>query len=191
MEKSRSTGPRSVEGKAVSSRNALKSGIYANSEVVLPHENPDDLQTLTTEYYDRFAPADPEQRCLVDALISDEWLLRRFRTIEAQLLARDMRRAYEPDKKSPLGQAYERGAATLERLQRRVNTTRRNYNRSLELLNKLRAETPAAPPKPLPAQTVGPRQQFVPSTPREAPIPDPAPQLPDLVSEPLATLPPG
>ncbi len=137
--KNQSTGPRSAEGKAVSSRNALKSGIYARSEVVLPHENPDDLQTLTTEYYDRFAPADPEQRCLVDALISDEWLLRRFRTIEAQLLARDMRRAYEPDKKSPLGQAYERGAATLERLQRRVNTTRRNYNRSLELLNKLQA----------------------------------------------------
>ncbi len=133
MEKSRSTGPRSVDCKAVSSRNALKSGIYAKSEVVLPYENLDDLQTLTTEYYDRFAPADPEQRCLVDALISDEWLLRRFRTIEAQLLAREMRKAYELDKKSPLGQAYERSAATLERLQRRVNTTRRNYNRSLEL----------------------------------------------------------
>ena len=34
-----STGPRSAEGKAVSRFNALKTGIYAKGEVVLPTEN--------------------------------------------------------------------------------------------------------------------------------------------------------
>ena len=172
MKQNPSTGPRSAEGKAVSRLNALKSGIYAKSEVVLPTENPDDLETLTVEYYDRFTPCDPEQRCLVDSLISDEWLLRRFRTIEAQMLSREMRRAFEPDKKSPLGQAYGRCDRTLARLQRRLNTTRRNYRQSLELLNKLQAE----PAKPQPIQPVTPIDQFVPSAPPDAP--DPLPLAP-------------
>src|ERR1035438_9340139 len=62
MKNNQSTGPRSVEGKAVSRLNALKTGIYAKAEVVLPAENPDDLENLTAEYYDRFASGDPEQR---------------------------------------------------------------------------------------------------------------------------------
>ncbi len=59
MEKSRSTGPRSVEGKAVSSRNALKSGIYAKSEVVLPYVNLDDLQTPHHRILRPFRPRRP------------------------------------------------------------------------------------------------------------------------------------
>jgi|SRR5271157_1508782 len=160
-----STGPRSAEGKAVSRFNALKTGIYAKGEVVLPTENPEDLEALAAEYHGRFAPADPEQRCLVDALISDEWLLRRFRAIEAQLLSREIRTVYQPDKESPLGQAYERCDRSLERLQRRVNTTRRNYRQTLELLNKLQAVPPAPPANPKPIQSVTELPQFVPSTP--------------------------
>src|SRR5271157_122316 len=82
-----STGPRTTEGKAISRMNALKTGIYAKGEVVLPTEKPEDLERLTAEYYDQFAPTTPQHRALVDALINDEWLLRRFRTIEAQIFA--------------------------------------------------------------------------------------------------------
>ena len=156
MKNNRSTGPRSVEGKAVSRMNALKTGIYAQGEVVLRHENAADLELLTSEYYERFAPATPEQRCLVDALISDEWLLRRFRVIEAQQLSRRIREAFEPDGRSPLGQAYEQCDELLVRLQRRVNATRRNYRQTLELLAKLQIPQP----KPLPAPPE--LDQFVP-----------------------------
>src|SRR5271157_1879100 len=182
-----STGPRSAEGKAVSRFNALKTGIYAKGEVVLPTENPEDLEALAAEYHGRFAPADPEQRCLVDALISDEWLLRRFRAIEAQLLSREIRTVYEPDKESPLGQAYERCDAALDRLQRRVNTTRRNYRQTLELLNKLQAAPLPPPANPKPIQPVTEIDQFVPSTPPQAPA-TPAPTPPDSIStaEPLS-----
>src|SRR5690242_8124156 len=82
----KSTGPRTPEGKAAASRNALKTGIDAKAETMLPFEDPAKLEALTSEYYDRFHPATPEQRCLVDDLISDEWQLRRFRAIEGQLL---------------------------------------------------------------------------------------------------------
>src|SRR6516225_5050143 len=82
----KSTGPRTAEGKAVSRFNALKTGIDAETHVVLPFEDPKDLEDLTVEYYDRFAPDTPEQRCLVDALISDEWSLRRFRSVEGETI---------------------------------------------------------------------------------------------------------
>ena len=41
----RSGGPKTTEGKAVASRNSLKTGMYATA-VVLPHENPADFEAL-------------------------------------------------------------------------------------------------------------------------------------------------
>src|SRR5712692_1565455 len=64
----KSTGPKTPEGKAASSLNALKSGIDAWSHII-PGED----------------PADPTQLALVDTLISTEWIQRRLRRIEAQL----------------------------------------------------------------------------------------------------------
>jgi len=79
-----STGPRTDQGKAVSRFNALKTGIDARSHVI-PGEDPNVLETLALDYYERFQPAAPEQRYLVDAIISAEWQLRRLRKTEAQI----------------------------------------------------------------------------------------------------------
>ena len=79
-----STGPRSIEGKAVVSMNALKSGLDAKS-VIIRGESSADFATLTTQYYDRWLPTTPEQRALVDALIAGEWLNRRYLRLETQL----------------------------------------------------------------------------------------------------------
>ena len=54
----RSTGPTTEEGKANSTLNALKSGIYAQS-LLLPDEKLDDLRTLIDEYYFFYAPLTP------------------------------------------------------------------------------------------------------------------------------------
>jgi hypothetical protein len=168
----RSTGPRSVEGKAVSRRNALKSGIYASAETVLESEDPKKLEALTAEYYGRFATDDPEQRCLVDSLVSDEWLLRRFRVIEAQLLSKSIRDDFlQPEEDYPLGKAYNFRSGELDRLQRRINATRRSYERTLKLLRELQ---PPATPQQAP--------EFVPSKPRpqraKRAITIPSPQSP-------------
>src|SRR5579863_5881864 len=128
----RSTGPRSVNGKAVSRLNALKTGIYAKAEVILPTEDPEQLEALTAEYHQRFAPATPEQRCLVDSLVSDEWLLRRFRSIEGQLLSRCIRHAFNLDEESPVADAYLGCYDKLDYLQRRINSVRRAYAKTLE-----------------------------------------------------------
>jgi len=80
----KSTGPRTPEGKAVSSRNALKSGLDAESQIVRG-ENPEDLTALQLEYFDRFRPLSPNERYQVDTMIRSEWILRRFFRVEPQL----------------------------------------------------------------------------------------------------------
>ena len=140
-----STGPRTAEGKAAARRNALSSGIYAEREVILPAENAQDLAALTAEYHQRYQPATPEERCLVDCLIGDEWLLRRFRTIEAQLMTRAIRSTSYPEEHTPLGHAYARAETQLERLQRRINATRRSYLQTLKGLQALQAQNAPHP----------------------------------------------
>jgi hypothetical protein len=51
----KSTGHTSVTGKAVSSMNALKTGIHAKS-LVLPSENPAELEELIEDCYPSFNP---------------------------------------------------------------------------------------------------------------------------------------
>ena len=176
----KSTGPRSVEGKAASSQNALKSGIDAKAQT-LPGEKPEALEALAAEYYDRFRPATPEARHLVDTLVSNEWLLRRFRRIEVQILKHEMEAAFRLDAKNPEGHAYVRSERSFDRLQRRINAAERNYHRALKELSAIGfVPSPApdtdtearpsgsapAPTRP-PAPTPGPR----PLAPGEAPLP--------------------
>jgi hypothetical protein len=84
MNAQKSTGPRTTAGKAVSRFNALKHGIYAVHQIMFD-EKPEDLAELTTEYHDLCAPADAKERLLVDALVHNEWRLRRMRRVEAEL----------------------------------------------------------------------------------------------------------
>ena len=60
----KSTGPTSATGKAVSSMNALKTGIHAKS-LLLPSEKLADLEQLIDEWYQRHNPTTPEARSLV------------------------------------------------------------------------------------------------------------------------------
>src|ERR1700719_947636 len=80
----KSTGPRSVEGKARSSQNALKSGIDAES-LLIRGEDRAALETLTQEYIERFHPTTPEQRHYVDTLIRNDWQIRRLAKVDAQI----------------------------------------------------------------------------------------------------------
>jgi len=54
----KSTGPRSVEGKAASRFNALKHGIDAQS-IVLPNEDPAEYEALSRDYHQSIRPRTP------------------------------------------------------------------------------------------------------------------------------------
>jgi len=185
----KSTGPTSVTGKAVSSMNALKTGIYAKS-LVLPSEKLADLEQLIDEYYESHHPATPETRALVDDLIYGEWLKRRLRAAETQIWAYDHQENYRPDPKYPLGQTAASRGKAFAQLQWRIECTRRASRQALQDLQQLQAEAAAAPAPvvepPLPPgapslnpspQTTSPKIGFVPLTPPPTP-PQPEPAGP-------------
>ena len=182
-----STGPRSAEGKAISSLNALRSGIDAKSDLIRGEDSAA-LETLTAEYRDRFLPTNPEERLLVDILVHDDWLLRRFRRVDAEIFECEMQDAWTPKNDCPAGQAFGRGADTFSRLQRRIDATERSYRRSLEFLRFLQhnPDPPLAPdprpeaPDPSPMPSVPqPQIGFVP----QPSSPDPWPPAPDPASQ--------
>ena len=135
----RSTGPRSAEGKAAVRFNALKSGIDAQSQVI-PGEDPAALAALAAEYHDRYPPATPEVRALVDTLITAEWMQRRFRNLEPKLLQVDILMIYPRLEGLQVPQAYDHGSDTYDRLQRRINAVERTFHRAPQLV-----AAPAAP----------------------------------------------
>ena len=136
----KSTGPRSPEGKARCSMNALQSGIDAKSQVIRG-EYEADLEALKSQYHDRFLPTTPEQRMLVDTLIDSEWLLRRFRICEAHLWD-------EGSQQNPnlsLAPAFRQNADCFARLQRRIDMAHRNYRNALQELSRLQSEEVVEP----------------------------------------------
>ena len=175
----KSTGPKSPEGKAASSLNALKSGIDASSHII-PGEDPAELAALTSAFLDHFHPADPVQLALVDTLIATEWTQRRLRRIEAQLWNYNLEcleldhltrtgRSPGAQPKSPLGHAYQNALDPLSRIQRRIDSTNRMYLRTLKALQDLQS-APATPisesPSPEPPQPLAPEIGFVPQSTR-------------------------
>ncbi len=85
----KSHGPKTPEGRAKSSQNALKHGLSA-LKFVLPTENRDEFYELRDAYFARFQPADPVELRLVEAMVLADYRLRRLITIETNLLSNEM-----------------------------------------------------------------------------------------------------
>jgi hypothetical protein len=135
----KSTGPRTPQGRAASRYNALKHGIHAQKEIMFD-ETAEDLAELSAEYHEHHAPADTDERLLVDTLIHNEWRLRRMRRVEAVLWeqAADAYLAQHPEAEAcNSAHAFITNSAQFERLQRMVNGCERNYHRALQQLQRL------------------------------------------------------
>ena len=78
------TGPKTEEGKARSSQNALKTGLYSQKEVIAT-ESKEEYEALAVDFHNHYAPANPHERSLVDALVRYEWLSRRYMAADTAL----------------------------------------------------------------------------------------------------------
>jgi hypothetical protein len=132
----RSTGPRTAEGKSAVRLNALKHGLFA-TDPVIPGEDPAHLDALHTGLYDRFQPATTDEHVLVAALIRDAWRLERCSNSETAVWVHAFERYKERDHR--LSRCETSNAEDLRHLQRRIDSAERNYRRNLELLIKLQA----------------------------------------------------
>jgi hypothetical protein len=152
----KTTGPRTTRGKGVSRFNALKHGIYAVQQIMFD-EKPEDLAELSAEYHEHHRPADSGQSILVDALVHNEWRLRRMRRVEAILWYRAhdacLVKNIEVTLTCTSGDAFATDSSTFERLQRLVNSCERAYHRALKELQAKELQTKveqALPPNPDP-----------------------------------------
>src|SRR6185369_5844774 len=81
----KSTGPRTEEGKAISSRNAVTHGLYTCS-FILDGEFQEAFDKLKTDYFNRLRPADGLEVQLVHNMVMLEWQIRRFRIADNSIL---------------------------------------------------------------------------------------------------------
>ena len=78
----KSQGPITPEGKAISSKNALKHGFAAKSNVVIELEDPVGFDAHVANYRASFKPQDPVELELVDEIAAIKW--RKSRAVAAE-----------------------------------------------------------------------------------------------------------
>ena len=88
----KSTGPKTPEGKARSSMNALKHGL-TSSIYVLPSEDPMEWESMLQSGKKSFCCIDSIQELMVERIVSGFWRLRRITHIETNLMAHQMEKA--------------------------------------------------------------------------------------------------
>jgi hypothetical protein len=91
----RSTGPRSVEGKRRSARNALKHGL-CRTLVCLPSECEATFMTFVGELEQELRPATPLQRLTFNQIASLTWRLERLPEAQARIVEQELGKV-EPD----------------------------------------------------------------------------------------------
>lgn len=99
----RSTGPRTADGKAVVSLNAVRHGLRAQ-RIVIEGESQDEFDDFRNRLIARQAPADPLEMLLVDRIAAGFWRLRRTGQIEAQMFD-EMRQSLYDETKQAAGPA--------------------------------------------------------------------------------------
>ena len=82
-----SSGPKSVEGKAKSSRNALKTGLTGHT-VLLPTDDAERYEAHVLSYAERFDPQDDRETELVQSIADCRWRIGRIYGLETALHAR-------------------------------------------------------------------------------------------------------
>jgi hypothetical protein len=136
-----STGPRSAEGKASSSRNSLKFGLTAKAAII-PGEDPSELEGLTSQYLEEFDPAGPIEEHLVHNMIRAVWMQQRCDRVEAAYL--NARVAAMPEgTEHALGVALIDDAAqgdVLHKIFRRRQAAEREWSRALDSLTRMQAQ---------------------------------------------------
>lgn len=147
------TGPRTPEGKAASSRNALKHGLTSR-QVVIKGESQEEFDALLQQVIQDRQPVGALESELTTEIAACAWRLNRARNQEAHLLETDRG-------------LFERVSAPgFERLLRYMGSIERQFHRAIAKLQQLQAERrkleaqrPAEPAPVQPATT--PKPEFV------------------------------
>ncbi len=81
----KSTGPRTTEGKATSSQNAVKHGLLAQ-RCVIRTEDPEEFDAFRTQMLGQLAPAGAMETVLAERIVSLSWRLKRVERMQNEAL---------------------------------------------------------------------------------------------------------
>ena len=150
----KSTGPNTPEGKARSSKNALKHGLLAR-DAVLPGEDPADFDRQLTALEDWALPRNPLEHEICRQIVDAQWRMQRLSRIETAIITVDINdvlrgdrvkgaAAPEPGREGDnklLGRAMLIGGAqSLVQLSRYDAHLTRRFYRSVKLLTEIRRD---------------------------------------------------
>jgi hypothetical protein len=159
----RSQGPKTPEGKARSSQNALRHGLTADYNV-LPTESLDDFQILLQAHVDRYRPADAVEMELVQTMAIARWRLRRIGIIESGMFENEIERSrvqldmlcehlHDDNRLAMAFRTLANEGKALTLLMRYESSLNRTYDRALKQLAELQSQQvqneptePASPP---------------------------------------------
>jgi len=87
----KSTGPKTITGKEMSSNNALKHGLTSQSLMHPGIDDPKEFQIYTKKIYDCFSPKDDLEIFFVNRAISCMWRLKRVVNIEEAIFNEEIK----------------------------------------------------------------------------------------------------
>jgi hypothetical protein len=136
-----SHGPVTAEGKARSSKNAMKHGMNSR-DVVLPGESQEDFDALLTAFVRSHKPVDDIERSFVFEMAACRWRLRRLAAMETAVFDQEMERVLN-DGEAPVAPEYVLAVAfdrlahgkALSNIHRYENRLRKAYDNALSELN--------------------------------------------------------
>jgi hypothetical protein len=146
----KSTGPKTQQGKAAVSHNALKHGLLSR-QTLLPNEDETSLMRLSEHLHSQLQPVGELESLLVDRIVAAAWRLRRVLAVEAGIYEEQRFDFLGAD--HGLGGAFiqdANGANALSKLSRYETTIERGLYKALHELQRLqaarRAEANVVPP---------------------------------------------
>jgi hypothetical protein len=152
----KSTGPRTPTGKARSSQNAIKTGLYS-ATALLPTEDPEEYRAHSESYAASLRPRDPVQTDLVKTLSDNVWCLRRIRGLVAVHTARLSVLVNDDGSRRIPYQVVVSESRMLESISRHEHRLQNAVAKTLKLLKELQKE-------PLQEEAVETESGFVPHT---------------------------
>src|SRR5579883_1380923 len=137
----KSRGPKTPEGKARSSRNALRHGLLARC-CVLESESRELFDDLFQQFFNRFQPVDEVEAALVEEMIAATWRLRRCWALETRSLDNEISAQIEGDQLDRIAAGLAKAAEShpLHTTQRYESRLQLMYQRAFKNFLRLRAE---------------------------------------------------
>ena len=147
---SKSTGPRTPAGKAVSSRNNTRHNLLAKS-FVLKSECSDRFEAFVESFYAEYNPSTPTETALVDTMATARWRLIRMSNLEAAIIDYEYsldQEAANLNTPARTTLAYRRASdcgRSIELMNRAETRLQNQFNSALDRLRRISRSNPMSP----------------------------------------------